>query len=82
MNIRHVGVVGAGTMGNGIAQVCAMAGLDVTIVDVSTAALDRGRSTIVSSLERAGLIARSRERQCEGPRVRERRGAPRQSRAG
>ena len=52
MNTQHIGVIGAGTMGNGIAQVCAMAGLDVTIVDVSTAALDRGRSTIVSSLER------------------------------
>lgn len=52
MNTQHIGVIGAGAMGNGIAQVCAMAGLDVTMVDVSTAALDRGRSTIASSLER------------------------------
>jgi 3-hydroxybutyryl-CoA dehydrogenase len=52
MNMQHIGVVGAGTMGNGIAQVCALAGLDVTMVDVSTAALDRGRSTILSSLDR------------------------------
>ena len=38
MKIEHVGVIGAGTMGNGIAQVCAVAGLRVTLVDVSDAA--------------------------------------------
>jgi 3-hydroxybutyryl-CoA dehydrogenase len=52
MNTQHIGLIGAGTMGSGIAQVCAMAGLDVTMVDLSTAALARGRSSIVSSLER------------------------------
>lgn len=52
MSIQQVAVIGAGTMGNGIAQVCASAGLDVTMVDVSTAALERGRATILSSLER------------------------------
>ena len=52
MSIQHVAVIGAGTMGNGIAQVCALACLDVTMVDVSTAALERGRSTIASSLDR------------------------------
>jgi 3-hydroxybutyryl-CoA dehydrogenase len=52
MSIRRIAVIGAGTMGNGIAQVCALASLDVTIVDVSTAALERGLSTIHSSLDR------------------------------
>lgn len=52
MNIRHIGVVGAGTMGNGIAQVCAVAGLKVTMVDITDAALERGVKTIDSSLER------------------------------
>jgi 3-hydroxybutyryl-CoA dehydrogenase len=50
MKSQHVAVIGAGTMGNGIAQTCAQAGLDVTMVDVSTAALERGLSTISSSL--------------------------------
>jgi len=35
MNIKTVGVVGAGTMGNGIAQVCAAAGLDVIMQDIA-----------------------------------------------
>lgn len=52
MNIRHIGVIGAGTMGNGIAQVCAVAGLQVTMVDIADAALQRGLKTIDSSLER------------------------------
>jgi 3-hydroxybutyryl-CoA dehydrogenase len=52
MNINHIGVIGAGTMGNGIAQVCALAGLEVTMVDVSTAALERGLATLTASLER------------------------------
>ncbi len=52
MQIRTVGVVGAGTMGNGIAQVCAMAGLKVIMVDISEAALARGEQTINASLDR------------------------------
>ncbi|EJL87120.1 3-hydroxyacyl-CoA dehydrogenase [Polaromonas sp. CF318] len=52
MNIHHIGVIGAGTMGNGIAQVCALAGLEVTMIDVSTAALERGLTTLTDSLER------------------------------
>ena len=35
MKIQSVGVIGAGTMGNGIAQVCAVAGLDVVMVDIN-----------------------------------------------
>ena len=47
-----VGVVGAGTMGNGIAQVCALAGLDVTLHDIGRAPLDRGLAAIRDSLAR------------------------------
>ena len=50
--INTVGIIGAGTMGNGIAQVSAAAGLQVIMVDVSDAAVDRGLSTIRTSLER------------------------------
>ena len=52
MRTQRIGVIGAGTMGNGIAQVCALAGLDVTMIDVSAAALERGISTIAKSLDR------------------------------
>lgn len=52
MAIDRVGVIGSGTMGNGIAQVCAAAGLSVVMVDVSQAALERGMKTIGSSLDR------------------------------
>jgi 3-hydroxybutyryl-CoA dehydrogenase len=50
--IEQIGIVGAGTMGNGIAQVCAAAGLQVTMADISDAALTRGMSVVSSSLER------------------------------
>src|SRR6201996_3143100 len=50
--IESIGIVGAGTMGNGIAQVCAAAGLKVTMADISDAALARGMSVVTSSLER------------------------------
>lgn len=52
MEIRTIGVIGAGTMGNGIAQVCAAAGYDVVMVDISPAAVDRGISTIGANLDR------------------------------
>ncbi|MEO7274464.1 MAG: 3-hydroxybutyryl-CoA dehydrogenase [Vicinamibacterales bacterium] len=48
--INRVGVVGAGTMGNGIAQAFAQAGLTVTLVDASDAALSRARAAIDKSL--------------------------------
>ena len=50
MNIKTVGVVGAGTMGNGIAQVFAQAGIAVRLVDVAQPMLDRARGTIEKSL--------------------------------
>ena len=52
MNIKTVGVVGAGTMGNGIAQVCAAAGLEVIMQDIGEQQLERGVSTISGSLDR------------------------------
>jgi 3-hydroxybutyryl-CoA dehydrogenase len=50
MQIKTIGVVGAGTMGNGIAQVFAQAGFSVRLVDVSQPMLDRARKSIEKSL--------------------------------
>jgi len=50
MNVKRVGVVGAGTMGNGIAQVFTHAGFDVRLVDAAAPALDRARGSIERSL--------------------------------
>ena len=52
MTIDHIAVIGAGPMGNGIAQVCAVAGYQVLLVDVSDAALERGVATLSKNLER------------------------------
>ena len=52
MQIERVGVVGAGTMGNGIAQACAVAGIDVVMVDVAQGAVDRGVAAVDASLGR------------------------------
>jgi 3-hydroxybutyryl-CoA dehydrogenase len=50
--LQRVAVIGAGTMGHGIAQVCAAAGAAVTVTDVSEAALQRGREGVEGSLGR------------------------------
>jgi 3-hydroxybutyryl-CoA dehydrogenase len=52
MITSKVGIIGAGTMGNGIAQVCAASGLNVTMIDVSDAAVKRGLTAIGNSLDR------------------------------
>ena len=52
MSIQTIGIIGAGTMGNGIAQACAAAGLNAVMQDVNEAALERGVGTVSSSLER------------------------------
>ena len=52
MVITKVGIIGAGTMGNGIAQMCAASGLDVVMVDIADAALQKGLATVSSSLDR------------------------------
>ena len=50
--IDTVGVIGAGTMGNGIAQACAVAGMHAVMIDVSDAALSKGVGVIGGSLDR------------------------------
>ena len=52
MSIQSVGIIGAGTMGNGIAQACAVSGLSVVMVDINDAAVAKGLSSIASSLDR------------------------------
>jgi 3-hydroxybutyryl-CoA dehydrogenase len=63
--IKQIGVIGAGTMGNGIAQVFAQSGFEVKLVDAVPAALDRARGTIEKSLskfvEKAKLTAAERD---------------------
>ncbi len=52
MTITTVGIIGAGTMGNGIAQACAVSGIDVVMVDISDAAVQKGLATVAGSLDR------------------------------
>jgi 3-hydroxybutyryl-CoA dehydrogenase len=52
MTIQRVGVIGAGTMGNGIAQAFAQSGFVVRLVDAAAPALERARTTIAKSLEK------------------------------
>jgi 3-hydroxybutyryl-CoA dehydrogenase len=52
VNIQRVGVIGGGIMGSGIAQVCAVAGLSVVLVDISEAALAKAVAGIGNSLAR------------------------------
>ncbi|MEO1384802.1 MAG: 3-hydroxybutyryl-CoA dehydrogenase [Bacteroidota bacterium] len=49
---QKVAVIGAGTMGNGIAHVFAQHGYDVNLIDISTAALERGLATIGKNMDR------------------------------
>ena len=59
--IRRIGVIGAGQMGRGIAHVCALAGLDVLLTDISPEALAAGRETIDRNLSRQVARGRIRE---------------------
>ena len=63
MAIRTVGVVGSGQMGNGIAQVAACCGMEVTMVDIKQEFLDRGTSEISQSLDK--LVSKERLSQQE-----------------
>ena len=58
MNIENVGIVGAGTMGSGIAQACAVSGIPVVMVDIAQDAVDRGLKSVGKSLDR--LVSRER----------------------
>ena len=51
--IAHVGVIGGGTMGSGIATACLLAGLKVTLIEVAQDGLDRGIATISGNLDGA-----------------------------
>jgi 3-hydroxybutyryl-CoA dehydrogenase len=51
-SIQTVGIIGSGTMGNGIAQACATSGIRVVMVDIAQAAVDKGLATIAGSLDR------------------------------
>ncbi|MFG1807070.1 3-hydroxybutyryl-CoA dehydrogenase [Streptomyces sp. NPDC049040] len=52
-DIERVGVVGAGQMGSGIAEVCAKAGLDVRVAETTGEALELGRARLTHSLDKA-----------------------------
>ena len=65
MSIQTVGIVGAGTMGNGIAQACAVSGLQVVMVDISDAAVQKGLATVAGSLDR--LIKKDKLTEARGP---------------
>ncbi|WP_370214933.1 3-hydroxyacyl-CoA dehydrogenase NAD-binding domain-containing protein, partial [Mesoflavibacter profundi] len=50
--MKHVAVIGAGTMGNGIAHTFAQSGFKVNLIDISDASLKRGMDTIAKNLDR------------------------------
>jgi len=52
MTLRSVAVIGAGTMGHGIAQLCAMSGLSVQLIDVDERSIARGMDGVTNSLGR------------------------------
>jgi 3-hydroxybutyryl-CoA dehydrogenase len=52
MDVKNISIVGAGTMGNGIAQVFARAGFSINLIDVDNALLERALSSISKSLDR------------------------------
>src|SRR5437588_9782429 len=69
MEIKKVGVLGCGLMGSGIAQVCATAGFDVTVLEVEQQFLDKGFAGIEKSLakfaerppEKGGITAQQKD---------------------
>lgn len=63
MTIKTIGIIGAGTMGSGIAQACATAGFDVVMVDIADAALQKGLDTVSGSLDR--LIKKEKTTQAD-----------------
>lgn len=58
MDIKKIGVIGAGTMGNGIAQVCAAGGFAVVMTDIDDASIKRGVAAVAKNLDR--LVAKQK----------------------
>ena len=58
MAIEKIGVLGAGQMGHGIAQVAAVSGFDVVLYDIDGAALERARANVTRSLDK--LVSKER----------------------
>ena len=67
MEIRTIGIVGAGQMGSGIAQVAAQAGLDLLLHDVSEAVITRGLTGLGAGLDR--VVARGKMTREEGDKI-------------
>ena len=65
MDINHIAVIGAGTMGNGIAQVCATYGYQVTLIDVVPEQLDLAMASIKKSVEKLHSKGRLTDEQRE-----------------
>ena len=65
-SIDRVGVIGAGQMGGGIAEVCARAGVDVTVFETTDALVTAGRNRITKSLERGVSAGKITERERDG----------------
>jgi 3-hydroxybutyryl-CoA dehydrogenase len=65
MTIKHIFVIGAGTMGNGIAQVAATSGYQVTCIDVIPATLEKAKATVAKStaklLEKESITKEQKE---------------------
>jgi 3-hydroxybutyryl-CoA dehydrogenase len=69
-HIQTIGVLGAGTMGSGIAHVCARSGLDVLLCDVSPPIVERGLATITDNLAREVAKSKLTRQQAEEARAR------------
>jgi 3-hydroxybutyryl-CoA dehydrogenase len=68
--MKTIGVLGAGTMGNGIAHVCARAGHDVVLYDLEQSFLDRGMATVGKNLAREVAKNKLTEEQAEAAKAR------------
>jgi 3-hydroxybutyryl-CoA dehydrogenase len=65
VDIQNVGVVGCGLMGSGIAEAAARAGLDVRVVDLDQATVERGRDRVAGSIARAQKAGKLTEAEAE-----------------
>ena len=66
-DIKRIGIVGAGTMGSGIAQMSAMAGYQTTLFDIQLAALDKAKSAITKNLDKGiekGKVSAEQKEAC------------------